>query len=123
MFTDVTIVGRLTRDPELRQTGNGTAVTNFSLAVNRDFKNDEVDFFDVTAWKQLAELVAAHKTKGDLVLVQGNLRQDRFKGQNDENRTKVYVVANRVVFLPSKSDGENSSDSTSSVDSDDDIPF
>lgn len=124
MFTDVQVVGRLTRDPELRQTSNDTSVTNFSIAVNRDFKNDEVDFFDVTAWRELAELVASYKSKGDLVLVQGNLRQDRFE-KNGENRSKVYVVANRVVFLPSKNDAENSNGSDAAADAteSDDIPF
>jgi single-strand DNA-binding protein len=122
MFTDVQIVGRLTRDPELNQTGNGTNVANFSIAVNRDFKNDEVDYFDVTAWKTLAELVTAHKKQGDLILVQGNLRQDRYE-KDGQKRSKVYVVANRVVFLPSKNDdGWDKSESNNSGD-DGDIPF
>ena len=123
MYTNVEMIGRLTRDPELRKTGNDTSVTNFSVAVNREFKNDEVDFFDITAWKQLAELVAGYKKKGDLVFIQGKLRQDRFE-KDGQTRTKVYVVANTVVFLPSNNDSANTSSGDNGNDVEtDDIPF
>lgn len=124
LYAKATVVGRLTRDPELNETKSGKAVLNASLAVNRRFGGDDaVDFFDVTAWEQVAKTVAAHKQKGDLVLVEGDLQTDKFE-QNGQNRVKTKIVARNVVFLPSKNDanGENKS-AAPGDDGFDDIPF
>lgn len=115
-FNNVVLVGRLTRDPELRKTGNDIDVANFGIAVNRNFKEDEVDFFDVTVWRGLATTVAAHKVKGDLVLVSGELRTDNFE-KDGQKRSKTYVVGNTVRYLSSKGQGN------SAPVEDDDIPF
>ncbi|MDE3095787.1 MAG: single-stranded DNA-binding protein [Chloroflexota bacterium] len=106
MLNTATLIGRLGRDPELRYTGNGTAVAQFSIAVERDFKNGqgerETDWFDIVAWRQLAELVAEHLSKGRMVAVQGRL-QTRTYDDKDGNRRKVTeIVADRVHFLGGK---------------------
>lgn len=119
MYSNVEVIGRLTRDPELRNTGNGTPVTNFSIAVN-DFNKDEASYFDVTAWSKTAETVSAFKKQGDLIMVQGKLKQERWD-QDGQKRSKVIIVANQIVFLPSKND--NTSASSDGDDFGNDIPF
>ena len=94
----VTVVGNVTRDPELRFTPNGAAVTNFSVAWNRKGQNDEdvVSFFDVTCWSGLAENVAESVHKGDRVVVYGRLDQRSWENQEGERRSKVEIVADDV---------------------------
>ena len=95
----VTVVGNVTRDPELRFTPNGAAVTNFGLAWNRKDKNDEavVSFFDITCWSSLAENVAESITKGARVIVHGRLDQRSWENQEGERRSKVEIVADDVA--------------------------
>ena len=94
----VTVVGNVTRDPELRFTPNGAAVTSFGLAWNRKGQNDEeiVSFFDVTCWSGLAENVAESISKGDRVVVYGRLDQRSWESQEGERRSKVEIVADDV---------------------------
>jgi len=94
----VTVVGNVTRDPELRFTPNGAAVTNFGLAWNRKGQNDEdvVSFFDITCWSGLAENVAESIKKGDRVVVYGRLDQRSWENQEGERRSKVEIVADDV---------------------------
>lgn len=106
-FNQVTLMGNLTRDPELRQIPSGQSVCSFSLALNRSYKNAEgewqevTDYVDVTAWAALGERVAQYVTKGRPVLVSGRL-QSRSWEQDGNKRTKVEVVANDVTFLGSR---------------------
>ena len=95
----VTVVGNVTRDPELRFTPNGAAVTSFGLAWNRKGQNDEevVSFFDVTCWSGLAENVAESITKGSRVVVYGRLDQRSWENQDGERRSKVEIVADDVA--------------------------
>ena len=95
----VTVVGNVTRDPELRFTPNGAAVTNFGLAWNRKGQNDEevVSFFDITCWRSLAENVAESITKGARVIVHGRLDQRSWENQEGERRSKVEIVADDVA--------------------------
>ncbi|MBX4201990.1 single-stranded DNA-binding protein, partial [Candidatus Saccharibacteria bacterium] len=99
-----TLMGNLTRDPELRTTPNGAAVCSFSLALNRSYKNGEgnwtevTDYVDVVAWGPLGERVAQYLTKGRPALVSGRL-QSRSWEQDGQKRNKVEVVANDVTFL------------------------
>lgn len=119
-YNQVILVGRLTRDPELRQTNNGTDVANFGLAVNRGFKEDSpVDFFDVTIWRELAVNVSAHKHKGDLVLVSGSLQNDSYE-KDGQTRTKTIINGRDVRYLSSKGQGNAESSSNTN---DEDIPF
>ena len=94
----VTVVGNVTRDPELRFTPNGAAVTSFGLAWNRKGQNDEdvVSFFDVTCWSGLAENVAESIHKGDRVVVYGRLDQRSWENPEGERRSKVEIVADDV---------------------------
>ena len=104
-FNQVTLMGNLTRDPELRQTPNGQSVCSFSLALNRSYKDNSTnewkeatDFVDVTAWAALGERVAQYCQKGKQALVSGRL-QSRAWEQDGQKRSKVEVVANDVTFL------------------------
>jgi single-strand DNA-binding protein len=105
-FNQVTLLGNLTRDPELRYTPQGAAVCDFTLAVNRKFtkkdgeKVDEVAFVDVTAWARLAEICAEFLKKGRPLLVSGRLAQDRWEDEaTGQKRSKLRVVAETVQFL------------------------
>lgn len=95
----VTVVGNVTRDPELRFTPGGAAVANFGLAWNRKGQNDEeiVSFFDITCWRSLAENVAESITKGQRVIVYGRLDQRSWENQEGERRSKVEIVADEVA--------------------------
>lgn len=117
------IVGRLTADPELKQTNNGKNVVNFSLAVNRRFsKGEEVDFFDFTAWGKTGELVAAHKSKGEQVMIESDMQIDKFESDG-QKRQKLKNVAQSVIFLGSKGDNAESTNKSGVDDTMDDIPF
>lgn len=101
---NVILMGNLTRDPELRQTPTGRSVTNFSLALNSAYRDqndqwqEKTDFVDVVCWAQLAERVAQYMSKGRRCLVQGKL-QSRNWEQDGQKRSKVEVLANDVTFL------------------------
>jgi single-strand DNA-binding protein len=103
-MNSVTLVGRLTADPELRFTNTGTAVCEFSIAVDR-VGTDETDFFDVVAWAKTAEAVSAYLAKGHQVGVSGSLRQHRWETPEGDKRSRVKVNANQVDFLTPKSNG------------------
>ncbi len=106
-FNRVVLAGNLTRDPELRFTGNGIPVCDFGLAVNRvRSKNEEVDFFDITAWRELGETIANYKKKGDPILVEGKLQYRTWEAQDGSKRSKVDVVADNVQFLGRAGDAE-----------------
>jgi single-strand DNA-binding protein len=99
-FNRVILAGNMTRDPELRFTSNGIPVCDFGLAVNRvRSKSEEVDFFDITAWRELGETIANYKKKGDPILVEGRLQYRTWEAQDGSRRSKVDVVADNVQFL------------------------
>lgn len=110
-INQVILMGRLTRDPEVRTTTTGKTITSFSLAVDRGGQEDAADFFDVTAWEKLGELVSQYLSKGRRCLVQGRLRQDSWDDkETGKKRSKVEVVATDVTFLDGPS-GDNSGNS------------
>ncbi len=99
----VELIGNITRDPELRFTPSGAAVANFGLAVNRRWRNqqtneweEQVSFFDIVCWRELAENVAESLTKGSRVMVSGRLDQRSWETDNGEKRSKVEVVADEI---------------------------
>src|SRR5215207_1295624 len=107
-FNKVILAGNLTRDPELRFTQNGTPVCGLGLAVNRVFsKNEEVDFFNVSAWRDLGERVANYTKKGDPILVEGKLQYRTWEAQDGSKRSKVDVVADNVQFLSRPGDSDD----------------
>ena len=99
-INQVILMGRLTRDPEQRTTTSGRTVVSFSIAVDRQTQDDQADFFDVTAWAKLGELVMQYLSKGRRVLVQGRLRQDSWEDkETGKRRSRIEVVASDVTFL------------------------
>ena len=102
MSNTVTVVGHLTREPELRYTPSGAAVVKFGLAVNRSYNNrngekvEQTDFFDVTAWRELGENIAESLSVGTRVIVTGRLQQDRWENEGGEKRSKIFLVADEV---------------------------
>lgn len=109
MLNRVILMGRLTRDPELRRTQSGTAVTSFSLAVDRDFKSQggekETDFIDVVAWRSTAEFVSKYFTKGRMAVVEGRLQIRDWTDKEGQKRRSAEVIADNVYFGDSKRDG------------------
>lgn len=100
----VYLIGNLTRDPEVRATGNGIQVCNFSIAVNRRFKDaqtgkQETDFFNIVAWRQLADLCSRYLAKGRKVAVIGSIQTRSYEAQDGSKRTAFDIVADEVEFL------------------------
>lgn len=99
----VVLIGRLTRDPELRTTPSGVSAVNFSIAVNRNFKNKdgviETDFFNVTAWRRQAENISKYCSKGTQVCVEGRLQNRTYEAQDGTKRYVTDVIADNVEFL------------------------
>ena len=107
MLNHITIMGRLTRDPEIRRTGSGTAVASFTLAVDRDFSGKdggekETDFIDCTAWRNTAEFVSKYFTKGRMAAVSGRLQIRNWTDKEGNKRRSAEVVAENVYFADSK---------------------
>jgi single-strand DNA-binding protein len=101
----IVLQGRLTRDPELRRTNGGTAVASFTLAVDRDFKSQngqkETDFIDIVAWRNTAEFVSKHFSKGRMAVVSGRLQVRNYQDKDGNKRKAVEVVADNVYFCDS----------------------
>ena len=111
VVNSVVLVGRLTKDPEMRYTPNGIAVTNFGLAVNRQSRREEgqerqADFIDIVAWRQTAEFCGNYMKKGDLVSVEGRIQVRDWETQDGQSRRSVEVVAFRVQALESRAQRE-----------------
>ena len=105
MLNHVILQGRLTKDPELRQTQNGVSVTTFTLAVERDFKSNgqkETDFINCSAWRQTAEFLSRYFGKGRMVLLEGRIEVRSYQDKEGNKRTAWDVVADRVYFGDSK---------------------
>lgn len=114
----VFLIGRLTRDPELRYTGNNTAVASFSIAVNRNFTNQsgerEADFINVVVWRKQAENVKNYLTQGSQVAIDGRIQTRSYDDSEGKKRYVTEVVADNVEFLGSKNSNSQSNNTTSS---------
>ena len=114
----VVLIGRLTRDPELRYTGSNTPVATFSLAVNRNFQNQngerEADFINIVVWRKQAENCKNFLTQGSQVAVEGRIQTRTYDDQNGQKRYVTEVVADNVEFLGSKASSENSNNTKGS---------
>lgn len=112
MLNKIFVMGRLTRDPELRRTQNGTAVSGFALAVDRDYKNadgtKETDFIEVVAWRSSAEFVSKYFAKGRMAIVEGRLQIRDWTDKDGNKRRNAEVVADNVYFGDSKKEGGSS---------------
>ena len=114
MLNHITIMGRLTRDPELRRTGSGVAVASFSLAVDRDFGKyengeRETDFIDCVAWRQTGEFVSKYFAKGRMAVVSGRLQVRSWTDKDGNKRRTAEVVADNIYFGDSKRDDQGGS--------------
>ena len=114
MLNHITIMGRMTRDPELRRTGSGVAVASFTVAVDRDFSGKdsgekETDFIDCVAWRNTGEFVSKYFAKGSMVVVSGRLQIRSWNDKDGNKRRTAEVVAENVYFGDSKRSTDNSS--------------
>ena len=135
MLNRIVLIGRLTRDPELRYTASGTGVCSFTLAVDRRFKsadgNRETDFINIVAWKQIGELCAQYLFKGELAAVEGRLQIRNYTDKDGNKRMAAEVLADDINFLspkkPDKQDddhaGFNINDAVTLDIKDSDSPF
>ncbi len=130
MLNRIIIMGRLTRDPELRRTQNSTAVASFTLAVDRDFKGEDgkraTDFIDIVAWRAVAEFVAKYFIKGRMAIVEGRLQLRDWKDKDGNARRSAEVIADNVYFGDSKRDSGAAEDSLGNVapeELEDDLPL
>jgi len=132
-FNKVILMGNLTRDPEIRYTPNGTPVANFSIAINRRFRQggelkDEVCYIDIVVFGKQAETCGQYINKGDSVLIDGRLQQRKWETEDGQRRNKIEVVAHSVQFMPRRSQQagpvEEIDDTGTATDiPEDDIPF
>lgn len=119
----VLLIGRLTRDPELKYTPSGTAVANFGLAINRTYKDangdkaEDVCFVDVVAWERLAEVASEYLAKGRQAFIEGRLQMHSWEKEDGEKRSKLEIVAQHVQFL----DGSKQNEGKEGAD--EDVPF
>ena len=118
----VYLIGNLTRDPEMRSTNTGIPVCNFSIAVNRRFRNaqtgqQETDFFNIVAWRQLAELCSRYLAKGRKVAVSGSIQTRTYEAQDGSKRTAFDIVADEVEFLSAGQGSASSADYASPMSS------
>ncbi|SPF32458.1 single-stranded DNA-binding protein [Candidatus Desulfosporosinus infrequens] len=136
MLNRVVLIGRLTKDPELRYTPSGVAVANFTLAIDRNYKNAqgerEADFIPCVVYRQLAEFCANYLSKGKMAATDGRIQVRTYTGQDGQKRWVTEVIAENVHLLSPKDSGAGSSESSSpsktgsfghEVNLDDDIPF
>ena len=132
MLNRIIVMGRITRDPELRRTNSGTAVASFTVAVDRDFKSQsgekETDFIDVVAWRNTAEFVSKYFSKGRMAVVEGRLQLRDWTDKNGNKRRSAEIVADSVYFGDSKRDGGDATQSEpqggfSEVEDDGDLPY
>lgn len=112
MLNHIVLMGRLTRDPELRRTGSGVAVATFTLAVDRDFANSatgerETDFIDIVAWRNTAEFVSKYFSKGRMAVVSGRLQIRPWTDKEGNKRRSAEIIADNVYFGDSKRDGNS----------------
>lgn len=133
MLNKVIIMGRLTRDPELRRTQGGTAVASFTMAVDRDFKSQsgekETDFIDVVAWRNTGEFAAKYLAKGRMAAVEGRIQVRDWQDKDGNRRKSVEVVADNVYFADAKRDSKPQESRTvdeqefDEIEDDGDFPF
>jgi single-strand DNA-binding protein len=132
MLNRIIVMGRITRDPELRRTNSGTAVASFTVAVDRDFKSQsgekETDFIDIVVWRNTAEFVSKYFSKGRMAVVEGRLQLRDWTDKNGNKRRSAEIVADNVYFADSKRDGGDTAQSEpqggfSEIADDGDLPF
>lgn len=110
MLNHVVIMGRMVRDPELRQLDNGTSVTSFSVAVDRNYVDKttnerQADFLNVVAWRQTADFVCKYFHQGDMIAIEGSLQSRKYTDKDGNNRIAIEIVASNISFCGGKNGG------------------
>lgn len=136
MLNKTILMGRLTRDPELKFTQNGTPVVSFNIAVDRNYSGQsgdrQTDFIPITAWRKTAEFISQWFTKGQMIVVVGSVQSRNWEDKNGNKRTSIEVLADEVQFGESKKDRDNSQKNNASgnkidfeeiSDDDGEVPF
>ena len=130
MLNRIIVMGRLTRDPELRRTNSGTAVASFAVAVDRDFKSQsgekETDFIDVVAWRNTAEFVSKYFSKGRMAVVEGRLQLRDWTDKDGNKRRNAEVLADNIYFGDAKRDTDSGAAQPTGfteIEDDGDLPF
>lgn len=98
-MNNVTLIGRITHDLEIKVTPNNSHVMEFSIAVKRETKDDATDFFNIQSWGKQADYISEYATKGTKIAVNGKLREDKYTDKDGNNRRKTYVLSDRVEIL------------------------
>lgn len=127
----ITISGRLTKKPELKQTKNGKNITDFSIAINRGVKDTDgeyiTDYVNCRVWNKVAENLCNYQDKGDYIIVQGRLQNDSYTDKDGKNRYVTYVLAENIEFTPKKKENKEGKDKIESPKDieipDEDLPF
>lgn len=134
MINNVTLAGRMTAAPELKTTTSGIMVTSFGIAVDRRYKwqngEKQTDFINCVAWRNTAEFISNHFSKGDMIAIIGEIQTRKYKDKDGNNRVAFEVVANQASFCGNKNNGNNSTDDTppqtanfEDIDVDEFLPF
>ena len=129
MLNRVVLMGRLTADPVLRHTQTNTAVSTFTLAVNRSFAakdgTREADFFDIVCWRNTAEFVSKYFNKGDMIIIEGSIRVDNYTDKDGNKRKDTKVIINNTQFCGSQRNSTQTLniEADSEQPSEDDLPF
>ena len=138
MLNHVVVMGRMVRDPELRQLDNGTSVTSFSVAVDRNYVDKttnerQADFLNVVAWRQTADFVCKYFHQGDMIALEGSLQSRKYTDKDGNNRTAIEIVASNISFCGGKNGGNANTATTNDApatmvanapsDDNDELPF
>ena len=123
MLNNINVMGRLTKDPEMRTTNTGKFVTSFTLAVDRDFEKDKADFFQCVAWNKTAEFVNRYFTKGQLVVVSGSMQSREWKDQKDNKRLSWEIKVSNVYFAESRRQVEVEATDFKEIEDEGELPF
>lgn len=128
MINNVTLMGRLTAAPELKQTPNGTSVTAFCIAVDRRFQpkdgEKQTDFINCVAWRNTAEFITKYFSKGDMIAVTGEIQTRKYQDNGGNNRVAFEIVIENASFCGGKNGGNtNSAPQLEEISNDDDLPF
>lgn len=129
MLNHITIMGRFTKDPELRRTNSGKSVTSFTVAVDRDVDRSKADFFDCVAWNGTADFISKYFTKGQLCVVDGRMEFRDWTDKNGQNRRSPELVVNNIYFASKREDNSSAhipepvSNFNTILDDDDQLPF
>ena len=126
MLNSVNLMGRLTADPELKTTENGNSVVSFSIAVQRSYQRDQVDFIDIVAWRRTAEFICQYFKKGQMIAIEGSLQTRNWTDKEGKNRKSVEVIANNVHFCEGRKQDQTPTEeepATTVSYADEDLPF